>query len=208
VDSVGSLHLRLREEAGVWKCAEVSTVAATTYGKHEFHIVAPLSRLDHNARVGLFLYSQEGHELDIEFANWGQGISCQNASFSIHPSALAINPCLPSESYQPFSFWSDGDRSIHTILWAPTLVAFRTIGYSPVVDAFSISSLQERTFRHQEKVSIPQFEQDMRVHINLWLDGRTERQPAGGMPVEIVILHVEVPWRSTVRASADSLGAE
>jgi hypothetical protein len=78
LDESGGLHLKIAQHVGKWSCAEVTMRNKLELGRYEFQIKGAIDRLDDNVVLGLFNYptSDVGpdatHEIDIEFARWGQ----------------------------------------------------------------------------------------------------------------------------------------
>ncbi|HNR30783.1 MAG TPA: hypothetical protein PKI11_07820, partial [Candidatus Hydrogenedentes bacterium] len=75
LDRAGRLHLRIGNEGGVFRCAEVISLESFGYGAYVFHLDSAVDALDLNAVLGLFTWSDEAaynhREIDIEFARWG-----------------------------------------------------------------------------------------------------------------------------------------
>lgn len=202
VDSLGRLHLKLRQEDGVWKSAEVYSMNTTRHGRHRFLVEGPLAELDRNVRVGLFLYAPTGQELDIEFATWSENVACQNASFSIHPAPVPLDPCQPTLAYHPFQL-IQGGTSTHIIDWRESVVTFRSTGYFDPGTGRDIAFVQERTFR-ESRLKFPSETAGMRIHINVWLSAEAPREPAAGREVEIIIVDVETPANAEQMASRET----
>jgi len=193
VDSIGRLHLKLRQEDGIWKSAEVSTVAVSTYGEHQFYVDGPIGDLYRNDRLGLFLFANDGSEMDIEFAKWDGPTLCQNASFALHPVAGGNgDPCVATNTYEPFNFWGDEALTRHSILWRPDAVSFRSETFQQNESSTGWRSMHERVFPAKSR-PMPHPDQNLRVHINLWLDVKTLWSPKNAREVEIVIVDVVLP---------------
>jgi hypothetical protein len=82
VDDEGRLHLKIRYDDGVWKCAEIQSNETVKYAEYTWEISNPIDDLDPNVVLGLFLYSdQHDHEYDIEFSQWGRTSEIQKMPF-------------------------------------------------------------------------------------------------------------------------------
>lgn len=79
LDSVTNLHLKISQRDGVWSCAEITMRQRLGFGRYQFQTIGRLDQLDDNVVLGLFNYptgdlGPDGtHEIDIEFARWGNG---------------------------------------------------------------------------------------------------------------------------------------
>src|SRR5712692_8564296 len=71
VDTLNHLHLSICRQAEKWSCASVTLQSPIGYGLYEFFIISQFDLLEPNAIVGLFLYQDDNHELDIELSRWG-----------------------------------------------------------------------------------------------------------------------------------------
>jgi hypothetical protein len=177
VDDAGQLHLRIRNIDGMWYSAQVIAVDDTGYGMYRFFVETPLNDLDEHVVVGLFLYRDDNHELDIEISHQGQ-VEDDNALFAVQPYFL--------EGHRE-SFTLDWDGpTIHEIEWQAENVRFATLqddeSAQPVIHEWLY-----------EGDGIPRERHRLRIQINLWL---TEPAPANEEEVEIVISGVDAPTSS------------
>jgi len=181
VDGAGRLHLTIRNVGGTWYASEVFTDLRTNYGLHRFYVESPLHDLDQNVVLGLFLYQDDEHEIDIESARWNNPVG-ENAQFVIQPYYLG------GHREQFFLNW-DGS-STHEINWAAASVGFRSVkGYNP--DTGEV--IHEWTYSGGD---IPQENRHLRVRINLWLYNSS--QPSDGQEVEIIIASLDAPHSSPI----------
>jgi len=65
VDSAGKLHLKVKNIGGKWYSSEVFLNKSLGYGKYEFVTEGPVDKVDKNLVVGLFVYADDEHEIDI-----------------------------------------------------------------------------------------------------------------------------------------------
>src|ERR1051326_8758787 len=77
LDAAADLHLKISQREGKWSCAEVTLRKRLGFGRYQFQVVSRLDQLDDNVVLGLFNYptgdlgADATHEIDIEFARWG-----------------------------------------------------------------------------------------------------------------------------------------
>lgn len=171
VDGNGYLHLKVWQDAGVWKCAEVYLLQTLGYGAYRFTLGTDVSRLDPNLVLGLFTYSnaaaQNHRELDIEFSRWGLANGTLNADYTVQAATTPGNA----------DFWTEGaglGDTEHSLQWLAGQANFSSAvpGYAPY-SAFSVAN-----------ASVPSSLDEV-VHINLWLS--QGNAPLNGQPLEVVI---------------------
>ena len=87
LDTATNLHLKISQRDGKWSCAEVTMQRRLGFGRYQFQTTGRLDRFDDNVVLGFFNYptgdvGPDGtHEIDIEFARWG------NIQFSLRTPA-------------------------------------------------------------------------------------------------------------------------
>jgi hypothetical protein len=151
-------------------CAEVSLPSALGFGKYEFTIGADVSNLaDDDAHVvfGLFIYKDDSHELDIEFARWGAGPDKKwttNADYVVQP-----NPGGNSSKAQLWTMPAGYNHTVHTVDWTQDRVKFSS---TPVGSPDNILS----AWQYSDRTLIPSAD-GMLVHLNLWLFNPTTVSP-------------------------------
>ena len=195
VDEYGHLHLKIRQEDGVWKSVQVNTKNIVTYGKHRFYVDALLDQIDKNIVVGFFLYKDDTTELDIEFTVWNSLFSyCQNASYAIQPASSGIlGPCDDTDSYEHFKISQSGTYTTHYIDWQQNYVTFRSM-HGHYMELPSPDFLvHERTFTRSENGNIPYEHESMRVFINIWLKDDDPREPSDGNEFEVIVHDADIP---------------
>lgn len=139
---------------------------------HRFFVETPLHELDDNVVLGLFLYRDDRHEIDVEFARRDEAF---NAVYAVQPSYF-------DGHRERFRLDWDG-ATTHEINWGPRNISFRSLqGYDLNTDDVI------HRWRFQGD-GIPQESDALRIQINLWL-----RDPAlATEPVEVVIAGLEMP---------------
>jgi hypothetical protein len=175
VDDEGKLHLRIRNVDGVWYSAQIISVDDTSYGQHRFFVETPLHEIDENVILGLFLYQDDHHELDIEISRQGQPEGA-NAKFVVQP--------YHRDGHRE-SFALDWDGStIHEIDWTSESVRFAV--YEGGTDN-AAPLIHEWVY---EGGDIPDESRNLYIEMNIWL---TARAPANGEEIEVVISDLEAP---------------
>lgn len=122
VDRQGRLHLRIVRANGRWNCAEVANLTHLGYGTYTWTTQGDLSRLDRNAVLGLFTWSDDPayahREIDIEYAQWGDLWPRVHGLFTVQ------NGTMPSPYQRDFHF-IPAVESVHSFTWRPGRVDFR-----------------------------------------------------------------------------------
>jgi hypothetical protein len=181
VDSEGRLHLKITNRSGSWYCSEVCTQHFTQYGKHRFYVIHRLDELDKNVVLGLFLYKDDETEIDIEFARWGVENPGYNAQY-------VVQPWYKKGNMERFLMQLGGTYTTHYLDWQSSEIEFKSIhGHSeePPDDNYLI---HEWAYTGDD---IPAEEEDLRAHINIWLQGGNP--PSDGQEVEIIIKDADLP---------------
>ncbi len=157
----GRLRLAIVERRGVWTCAEVIAQGEFGYGRYEWTIRGDVSRLDDNAVLGMFTWSDHpdhaNRELDIEFARWSASGPVGNFTVQSVPRTHRFE-LAPAAS------------SVHTIEWTPGRVVFRT-------------TTPEGSATWDCVEGVPPAGGAVAPRINLWL----YRGRAPGVPQEVVV---------------------
>ena len=176
-DQLGRLHLRIAEEGGRFRCAEIISLDNPGYGEYVFHLDSPVAQLDKNVVLGLFTWSDapefNHREIDIEFARWGDAAN-DNAQFVIQPYDISGN-------MERFNLTENEWPTVHGFDWQYTYVHFtsrRGVNYDSNDPATLIHEW------HYNGDDIPR-EGDENVRMNLWLTGGAP--PSNGEPAEVVV---------------------
>ena len=160
LDASTNLHLKISQHDGKWSCAEITMQKRLGFGRYEFQTVGRLDRLDDNVVLGLFNYPSSDvgpdatHEIDIEFARWGQSKNPMG-NFTVWPVEKGLKHVT-----KPFPFKLTEDQTTHQFTWSRGQILFQSSnGHTEL--AKWIYSPPEPT----RQIS----QQSMPVHINLWL---------------------------------------
>lgn len=183
VDAQGWMHLRIRNENGVWHCAEVWTTEPTRHGPHRFKIVGRPDAMDRNVVFSPFLYHDDAQEVDIEFSSWGAAqTNAPNTQYVVQP------PPYTAANRHAFTTELSGNYSTHVIDWQAEGVRFKSFhGHytEPPNPGYLIQQ-----YDYAGPGSPPE-SLGLHIHLNLWLvDGVA---PANEREAEIVVREVAYP---------------
>jgi len=171
VDESGRLHLAIRQDGGLWSCAEVALAEALGYGDHVFATVGALEQLDPRAVLGLFLWQYQPcyesadawwnpcDEIDVELSRWGDPGNAVG-QFVAQPWDWAGNLERWDAAFDPL------EPTCFAFRWLPDRVEFRAWRGGPDEEAPE-TALAAWTYLGPH---VPRPEQP-RVHVNLWLTG-------------------------------------
>jgi hypothetical protein len=212
-DDQGHLHLKVRQQNGIWTTAQVATTARFGFGHYEFKVAGDkLDRLDPNVVLGLFNYpppdvGPDGtNEIDIEFSKWGDATR--------QPGQYVVYPANPNLAYQferqTFPFTQTETSTTHHFDWQNTRVDFESLQGGQQFAQWTDNHPLDYASR------IPQ--NPLPVYINLWLycDGPSTPcarapsnalipAPSNGLPTEIVI--ESFSWNADAVATSASAQA-
>lgn len=181
VDDQGWLHLKIARRDDRWSCAEVVMQQRLGFGAYDFEIGGRLDLLDDYVVLGLFNYppSDVGpdgtHEIDIEFARWGQSGN-PAGNYVVWPAQAGLR-----QQSETFAFTQRQELTRHRFLWSRTRVVFGSWGGQTTQPSEQLGSWTFSPSAPAESIST----QAMPVHMNLWLF--QGRPPKNGQEVEIVI---------------------
>ena len=159
VDRDGFLHLKITRVGSRWYCAELSTIKFFGYGTYQFQVIGAMDQLDPNIVLGLFVYpgsenTDEGNELDIEYAKWGK-VDGPIGNYTVVPSEATYHfPCL-----------LNGNYTTHQFIWTDEQVLFQSFHGHTVQDEMEFANWLYRTKYYKDKNVVP----PVRVHMNLRL---------------------------------------
>jgi hypothetical protein len=181
LDTSTNLHLKISQRDGKWSCAEVTMRRRLGFGRYQFQVIGRLDHFDDNVVLGLFNYptgdvGQDGtHEIDIEFARWGNAIN-PIGNYTVWPAVKSLKQVSKS-----FPFTLAGDQTTHRFIWSRDGVKFRSLQGDRDDDREEIKAWVYSPKEASQHIS----QEPMPVHINLWLfKGLT---PKNGQEVEVII---------------------
>jgi endo-1,3-1,4-beta-glycanase ExoK len=121
VDSYGKLHMTIKNSGGKWYCSEIDSTNLYKYGKFTWKVDSPVLNLDKNAVLGLFTYTDDYNELDIETSQWSDAKE-NHLWYTIQPYTVPGNDI----SYiSPTSSYRTATNVTYTIDWEPTYVRYK-----------------------------------------------------------------------------------
>lgn len=158
----GALQLEVTQRDGAWTCAELTTIERLGLGTYQFQLVGRPELLDPQLVFGFFAYptpelGPDGtHELDIEFARWGERTNpCGN--YTVCPTTLG----KPATTH-PFPLNPTSELSTHRLVRrADRLIFSSYAGHRKPGDQGG--KLHEWEFAGElSQAAMP-------LHINFWL---------------------------------------
>ena len=183
VDEKGQLHLKIVKKDGNWYCVEVVCDKSLGYGTYTFYLASRVDRINENAILGLFTWSDspeyDHREVEFEFSRWGNPLD-DNAQCVVQPYEVEGN-------MSRFSLDIKGDYSTHIITWKKDYINFLSLrGDNPVP-----ADEKDRVFSWKytgRGIPVPGNEN---VRMNLWLFHG--QPPSDEKEVEVIIKRFE--WR-------------
>lgn len=161
-DENGRLHLRIRNQGGVWTSAEVNTTESFGFGTYEFKVSGDALGTFHDRVVlGLFNYPPAGvdkdgwDEIDIEFSRWGNSAR-EPGQFVVYPAYPSFRHVFASSR---FRFDPTLSTTTHRFTWQSDRVTFESLIGS---QQFDWPYQPEEPQRRIPQTLLP-------VHLNLWL---------------------------------------
>ncbi|MAZ29581.1 MAG: hypothetical protein CL868_21210 [Cytophagaceae bacterium] len=177
VDNQGRLHLKITENAGLWSCAGITLRNSYGFKKYVFYVASNVDALDKNVVGGLFSYTNDEEEIDIEFSKWSQDEN-ENSQFAIQPSYLAGNKSR-------YGLNLNGKLSTHYFDWQADVIEFGSyLGHTLTPGADDVISEWSYTGDNIPPAG------DERIKINLWLFKGA--RPSNDMEQEMIIDHFEI----------------
>jgi hypothetical protein len=181
LDASKNLHLKISQKNAKWTCSEITLKKWLGFGEYQFKVVGPIDRFDDNVVLGLFNYPTADvgpdatHEIDIEFARWGNARN-PIGNYTVWPVKASLK-----QTTKPFSFILTNDQTTHQFIWSNTQVGFRSMqghgddGTAPFAKwHFQPSDATQRIAQ-----------KPMPIHINLWLFKGLP--PKNSREVEVII---------------------
>ncbi len=177
VDSLGYLHLKINKINNKWYCSEIISDKKMDYGEYTFSINSDVTLIDPNAVVGLFLYQNDNHEIDIEFSRWGTKLN-NLCWYSIQP--------LNSHRQSSFALENHLISTTHKIIWSKKNINFQSYSgdYSTIDSSNYIIGNWIYSGLHNP---VPD---SIRLHINFWL--MNGLPPSNQKDMELIIKAVKI----------------
>ncbi len=166
LDDTNQLHLKVSKIADQWYSSEVYLPNSLGYGTYEWETPTRVDKIDTNLVLGLFMYQDDTHEIDIEFSQWGVPSEKNVLNYTVQPYTTTGN----TQSY-PLVL-TDG-TSTHKIEWTKDYILFSTWQNG--------QKIGERNYTGSDNF-VPGAE---RVDMNFWMV--KGNAPATGTDQEIII---------------------
>lgn len=164
-DANGALHLPIVNKNGTWYSSEIYLPNSLGYGTYRFETASRVDLIDPNMVLGLFLYQDDTHELDIEYSRWGWAAG-PNVGYSVQPASTKGN------NFQ-YSVTLQGAPVINKINWQADRIDFRISQNGTILNKWTYTGANN---------FIPGSE---RVHLNFWL--MSGLAPMDGKNAEVII---------------------
>lgn len=181
LDENGDMHLKVSRADDGWHCAEVTMTRQLGFGTYQFQVIGRVDQLDPNVVLGLFNYptSDVGpdgtHEIDIEFARWGNP-EWNIGNYTVWPAQAGLERVS-----ETFPVELNGTYTTHRFTWQSGQIFFQSLHDHTDNDEYLIADWLYQPEEPEKYLS----QQAMSVHINFWLfQGRA---PTDGLETEIVI---------------------
>lgn len=177
VDDAGRLHLRITAVSNQWHCAEIVSARSLGRGSYRFHVESDINRLDANAVLGLFTWSDDPvsahREIDFEAARWGNASDPQNSQYVVQPWDVPGH-------LQRLRILPQTTNATHSFDWQSNRVVFASVRGEYTAAPQLSNTLAAWTYTQ----AVPE-PGDENVRLNLWLNGGNA--PADGQEIEVVI---------------------
>ena len=177
VDAQGRLHMKIRQVAGVWFAAEITSVDSFGYGTYLFNIESNADLFDPNIVVGLFTFLDCNNEVDIEFSRWTNPFDVAGQ--------YVTQPAI-SGNINRFDLAPAGSVSTHSFTWRPQSIFYQS--YAGQHDALppSVPATKVHDWLYTgPDIPVPSVE---RLHVNFWLVNGMP--PSNGLEEEVVISNI------------------
>jgi len=191
LDTNGFLHLRLRESGGEWYCPNIETVETTGYGMHRFYIRGAITNLDPNIIFSPFAYYDTSHEIDIEFARWG------NTTPGIHNAQFVVQPHGNAGNLHTYRLSQITEDTTHYFDWSITNIHFKSFQGHYLEEQTSGDIIQEWNYNG---IDNPDESYDLKIHIITWL--LNGNAPINDQELEMIVTGVDYPCYETPTFSA------
>ncbi len=174
VDAQGKLHMKIRQIGGVWHSSEVTLLEGLNFGDYRFQVEGDPDLYDPNVILGLFMFTNDTEEIDVELSRWGNAADPDAGQF-------VVQPAVPG-NIDRFSLADAGALSTYRFNWQPDSIFFEAYKGGATAPQSEADILQQYFYDGPDVPPLAPFAQ---IHINLWLMGGNA--PINGQELEIVI---------------------
>ena len=177
VDEQGRLHLKITLLDGRWYCSGIETVKSYGHDRYVFYVSSRPDSLDKQVVWGLYTYSNDYEEIDIEFSRWGIDNN-QEAQYVVQPNK-------PGNKVR-FRMNLEGSYTTHIIDWKRKRIGFASYHGHRLRPGRETDVIARWSYEGKD---IPP-DNDERLKINLWLFRGIP--PSDNREAEVVINRVEI----------------
>ncbi len=176
VDGQGRLHLKVRQIGGVWHSSQVTLLEPLDFGDYRFQVQGDPDLLDPNVVLGLFMFSSNTEEIDIELSRWGAPADPDAGQFVVQPYTSS------PDNIDRFSIADAGAISTYRFDWQPDSVFFEAFEGGAVAPQSDADILHQYRYNGPDVPPLAPFAQ---ISLNLWL--MNGNAPMDSQEAEIII---------------------
>ncbi len=125
VDDQGRMHMKLQKIGDSWYRTELDSPTKYLYGKFIWNVNSTSLQFERNTSIGLFTYTDDSHEIDIEINQW-PGYE-PRLWFTNQPGSLSNNPDNIHYSVYNDSPYLGATNVTYTFDWEPTYINYSAI---------------------------------------------------------------------------------
>jgi len=176
VDAQGKLHMKIQQIAGQWHSSQIVLLDSLDFGDYRFQVEGNPDLLDPNVNLGLFMFTNNTEEIDIELSRWTNPLNPNAGQFVVQPYFNS------PDNIEHFSLAGAGNQSTYRFNWQPDSVFFEAFTGGGLAPQSNADILHQHFYNGPDVPPLAPFAQ---IYINLYQVGGTV--PANGQPVEIII---------------------
>ncbi len=176
VDAQGKLHMKIRQIGGVWHSSQVTLLEALDFGDYRFQVEGNPDLLDPNVNLGLFMFTNNTEEIDIELSRWTDPLDPDAGQFVVQPYFNS------PDNLERFSLAGAGNQSTYRFNWQTDSIFFEAFKGGADVPQADADILHQYFYDGPDVPPLAPFAQ---IFINLYQVGGNA--PADGQEVEIII---------------------
>lgn len=176
VDAQGKLHLKIRQIGGVWHSSQVTLLDALDFGDYRFQVEGNPDLFDPNINLGMFQYTNDNEEIDIELSRWRDPLEPDAGQFVVQPYFNG------PDNIDRFNISDAGNLSSYRFNWQPDSVFFEAYKGGAVAPQADADILHQYYYDGPDVPPLAPFAQ---IYINLYL--LSGNAPTDGQEAEIII---------------------
>ena len=117
LDDTNQLHMKVSKIADQWYSSEVYLPSSLGYGTYEWETPSRVDKIDTNLVLGLLMYQDDTHEIDIEFSQWAVQSEENILNYTVQPYTTTGNT-------QSYPLVLTEGTSTHKIEWTKDYILF------------------------------------------------------------------------------------